>query len=392
MTGSRTRVAYILTPITFGGAEKVSLNFLRTADRDSFEIHPILLVRPWEEETYFGRELKHLGYTYETVPVALNAESDNLRVLRVVYRLYSLLKKGSYDLVHTHGYFADICGLSASFILGIRGISTCHGFINNDFKLRIYNSLDRYALRLCRKVIAVSEEIKTELVRSGLRDSKIIVIPNAVSSPIAEDKFCSRRKQRRFLLHVAANEHVIGYLGRLSSEKGLAHLVEAFEEIIRTRMGVKLVIVGDGPERGALEQRVRAKRIVDKVVFAGFQTEPEDWYPAFDTFVLPSLTEGTPLALLEAMAAGVPVIASAVGGVPKIVTDGVNGMLVEPGDPSAITEKLRIVLENSELAWRIGRAGMETVKTEYSISGWCQRIDECYTGVCRVKTIRGLVS
>lgn len=384
MTEARIRIAYILTPITFGGAEKVSLNFLSTVDRNNFEVKPILLIRPWEEDLYFCRELRTLGYTYETVPVALHRDGDPLRVLRVTYQLYSHLRDGSYDLVHTHGYFADICGQIPAKILGIGGVSTCHGFIDTGMKMKLYIWMDKHALRLCRRVLAVSEVIKTELLRGGFPDSKVTVIPNAVSIPCRGDEFDARRREKRYLLHLAPDDYVVGYLGRLSAEKGLAYLLEAGALLLNACMRIKLLMVGDGPERGLLEQQAKTMGLEDSVIFAGFQTDPENWYPVFDVFALPSLTEGTPLALLESMAAGLPVVASAVGGVPKIVSDGVNGLLVPPAVPLAIKEKLQLLHADSELSLRLGEAGRETIQAEFSIGGWCRHIENCYSEIYRL--------
>jgi glycosyltransferase involved in cell wall biosynthesis len=380
MSIPRIRVAYILTPITFGGAEKVSLNFLRTVNRERFDIQPVLLIRPWDDELYFEQELRELGYVYEKVPVALTTDGDPMRVARVAQRLLIYMKNGAFDLVHTHGYFADICGQFAARLLGIKGVSTCHGFIYTDLKLRLYNLLDKYCLRLCKKVIAVSDGIKSELIESGIRDTRISVIANAVSLSSDQATLTRSRQEKRRLLGIGSDEFVIGYLGRLSVEKGLAYLIEAAcESLNGTR--IKLVIIGDGPERQALEQQAQSRGIAESVIFVGFQPNPESWHPAFDLFVLPSLTEGTPLALLESMSAGVPVIASAVGGVPKIVTDGVNGILLPPGDPKAIKEQVQFLAGNPDFAYRIGRAGRELIKANYSVDRWCRAIEDCYSSV-----------
>lgn len=381
MATTSTRVAYILTPITFGGSEKVSLNFLRTVDRSRFDIQPILLTRPWEEAPYFACELKKLGYTYDTIPVGLKASGDRLRVPRVAWRLHSILKQGSFDLVHTHGYFADICGLPVARLLGINGISTCHGFIANDRKLTTYNLLDKYALRLSRSVIAVSEGIKAELTRSGILDFRITVIPNAVETSSGEEELRARRQEKRRSLAIAPHEHVVGYLGRLSEEKGLTYLLDAATELRDAPVPVKLLLIGDGPERSALEQLVRVRGLESMVIFAGFQTDIEYWLPALDSFVLPSLTEGTPMALLEAMAVGVPVVATAVGGVPMVVTDGVNGLLVPPGRVGPISDKIQMLIENPDLKRRLSIEGLNTIKTKYDIHSWCRRIENLYDGI-----------
>lgn len=383
MTDRKAKVAYILTPITFGGSEKVSLNFLRTVDRKQFDIQPVLLTRPWEEEPYFARELQQLGYAYETVPVALKKGGEPLRVLRVAGRLYSILKQGAFELVHTHGYFADICGLTMARLVGLPTISTCHGFISTDFKLKMYNLLDTYALRSCKTIIAVSDGIKSELVRSGLQDSRIEVIPNAVAPHFGGEERSACRKGKRDSLGIGSNEHVVGYIGRLSEEKGLICLVEAIAELRDDLVPVKLLIVGDGPERLALEKRVKERKLEKWVFFVGFQTDIENWFPVLDVFALPSLTEGTPMALLEAMAAGVPVVATAVGGVPKVVTDGINGSLVPSGEVGQLREKIQLLLESDSLQDRFRKEGLNTVNSKYDIHTWCRMVESVYDGICK---------
>jgi glycosyltransferase involved in cell wall biosynthesis len=381
MQSKRIKVAYILTPITFGGAEKVSLNFLRHVDRGRFDIKPILLTRPWEEAPYFAREIHGLGYDYKALPVALKPRSngrDPFRVPRVAYHLYSFLKKDSFDVVHTHGYFADICGLPAARLLGKRALSTCHGFISNDRKLKTYNRLDKYALRLCDIVIAVSDGIKNELVSSGIKESKVAVIPNAAFSSIGGDELPARRLDKRLSLSIAPDDFVVGYLGRLSQEKGVNYLVDAFSLIRNSTDQLKLLIVGDGPERKSLEQKVKNSGLENLVVFAGFQEDIENWLPAFDAFVLPSLTEGTPMALLEAMDLGVPVIATEVGGVPKVVTDQENGLLIPPGDHQAISNSLSILINNSELKAHLSKARVRMINTKCKIAKWTRNIECLY--------------
>ena len=108
----KIKIAYILTPITFGGSERVSLNFLKSVDREKFDINPIIFLRPWEAEPYFTTELRKIGYCYSVLPIALKEAGDFLRPIRCFSRVYSALKNGFFDLVHTHGYQADLVGIS----------------------------------------------------------------------------------------------------------------------------------------------------------------------------------------------------------------------------------------------------------------------------------------
>jgi UDP-N-acetylglucosamine:LPS N-acetylglucosamine transferase len=183
----KKRIAYIATPVEFGGAEKVSLNFLRNADRNQFLIYPVIFFRSWEGDSTFLQELKKEDYVVYKVPVSVRSslkERDFFWLIRCFKIIFSILVKERFDLVHTHGYFADIITIPIARLLRIPIISTCHGFIANDRKLKRYNWIDRIVLRFSNKIIAVSQEIKNELLKSGIKESCIEVVLNAVQTDI----------------------------------------------------------------------------------------------------------------------------------------------------------------------------------------------------------------
>jgi glycosyltransferase involved in cell wall biosynthesis len=136
--------------------------------------------------------------------------------------------------------------------------------------------------------------------------------------------------------------------------------------------------MGDGPEKECLSSMVKKAGLDRDVLFTGFLENSEEWLPALDIFVLPSLTEGTPMALLEAMAMGIPVIASAVGGVPDVIEDGINGFLVPPGESRAIHERIMLLIDKPDQMKRLSRAGKETVNSRYNVRDWCRRIEQMY--------------
>lgn len=378
---SPLRVAYILTAIDFGGSDRVSLNFLKKVDRKRFETVPILLTRPWEEENIFIRELRKEGYPIEKVPVALRPRSegrDYFRILRCLKIAHSILKKGSFDLVHTHGYFADIVGIPVAKKLSISTIATCHGFISNDRNLRIYNGLDRLVLKFSDKIIAVSEEIKKELIQSGINESRIGVILNAVNTNIRSEQASESRQEKRRQLKIGEEERVVGYVGRLSEEKGIKNLMIAASMLIRSGTPVKVLILGEGPQRKELEALVEKEGLTESVIFAGFQTDVESWMPALDLFCLPSLTEGTPMALLEAMAYGVPVVATAVGGVPGVIQSGRNGLLVSPNQSEALRDAIAQLLKEGALRSSLSEAARDSIKKNYHIDDWTRKIEAQY--------------
>lgn len=384
----KPRIAYILTPITFGGSEKVNLNFLTHVDRERFDIEPILFLRPWEKETLFEAELKLHGFDYFSIPVAKTEKVESFRVVRCLVNLFFLLKENCYDIVHTHGYLADLLGVAASRLLNVHIISTCHGFIREGRKLSFYIALDCLALRFFTRVITVSETIKHELETKKVKAANISVIENVVqtfSAPKSGVETMNTVRQQAGL----ENELMIGYVGRLSKEKGVNFLVEALVHVLKLYQNVKLVLIGEGPEKGHLNFNVEACGLQGKVYFADFQSNVEEWLSCMYIMVLPSLTEGTPMALLEAMSQGIPCVASAVGGVPKIIESGRDGLLVSPGNPEEIAEAICMLLGDRSLREKMASGAREKVARLGDVVTWTKRIEEQYMEILDIKKSSG---
>ena len=377
----KKKIAYVVTPVEFGGAERVSLNFLRNIDRNRFLVYPIIFFRPWEEDSIFLKELKKEGYPLHKIPISVRSslkERDRLWLVRCVKMIFVILFKERFDLIHTHGYFADIITILVAKVLRIPVISTCHGFIEDGRKLKRSNGTDRMVLRFSNRIIAVSQGIKDELLKSGIKESKIEVVLNAVQTNTDNDVLTHDRYKKRRAVHASEKDFVLGYIGRLSREKGIHYLLDAVEILAKRNIPIKTVIIGDGPAKKDLELMVRQKGLEDKVFFAGFQTDVRKWIPAMDVFVLPSLTEGTPMALLEAMACGIPIVASAVGGVPQIIDSGKEGILVPPGKPEDIAAGIMELYSSNSLRENFAQAAYRKVKSDFDIKEWTEKIESQY--------------
>jgi len=375
------KIAYIFTPIEFGGAERVNLQFLKNVDRQLFAINPILFVRPWEDDNLTMRLIKDADYSISEIPVALRPRSkgkDFHRLTRCFMHMYRILSMGKFDLVHTHGYMADIICVPICRILKIPQICTCHGYISNDRNLKLYNNLDKFMIRFCKRIITVSHEIQNELVKSGIAESKIIVIQNAVKIAYNEGTSTALRDNKRRLLSIK-DEFVMGYVGRLSEEKGVQFLIEAGSVLKERIKSFKIMIIGDGPRKKYLENMVREKGLEQEIIFTGFQANIEDYLPALDVFVLPSLTEGTPMALLEAMSMKIPIVATAVGGVPKVIKHGINGLLVTPCDYKEISEAILLIKNDPSLKDRLIIEAYKTIEKSFNIDEWCKKIEKEYS-------------
>jgi len=385
MVKKKIKIAYVMTPITFGGSERVNLNFLTNVDRQKYDIHPILIIRPWENQTTFEKELIKCKFSYSKIPVAKHDGFDLWRHFRCLFKLNSIVINNSFDLMHSHGYLSDIMVLLVAKLHKIPIVSTCHGFVFNDNKLKLYFKLDLLALNLFNSVIAVSTNIKQYLVSNKINESIVDVIPNAVDiqpSNIIDKSEISLLKDKYGIIE---KDLILGYVGRISSEKGIKYLLDSVSLLKNANLSVKLLIIGDGPDYDEMQKLVKENHITNEVIFLGFQENIFLWLNTMDLFVLPSLTEGTPLALLEAMSAGVPVVATRVGGVPDIIKDGINGVLVTPGSKEAIAEAIIKLSSDKALISRIVNNAKDLIDNNYSITNWIVKIQAHYESILKTR-------
>lgn len=377
------RIAYIFTPTEFGGAERVNITFLNNVDRNLFTLYPVVFIRPWEKENVVLRELEKAEYACYEVPVAQKPRAegrDYFRLIRSYARVHSFLRTGAFDIVHTHGYLADILGIAAAKTLGIPAIATSHGFIPSTLKFKIYIWFDCLSLRHADRIIAVSEGVKQTLMANGIPESRVALIQNAVNQMHSNGSGELLRAKKRAELGISSSEFVVGYVGRLSEEKGVRYLIHAGALASRSGIPVRLIIIGDGPQRPELEE-FASRTCSGDVLFTGFQSNIESWFPTMDAFVLPSLTEGTPISLLEAMASGVPVLSTAVGGVPQVIESGKNGILVNPAAAAEISSGLQSLYHDAALRNRMIQAAKDTICKKYDVHHWARRIEAQYLDI-----------
>lgn len=241
-------------------------------------------------------------------------------------------------VVHSHGYKSNTYALLSGRGRRFRRVSTCHNWINADTKMRVYGMLDRFVLRRFDAVVPVSGGVRAALVEAGFAVDSLSVIENGIDT----DRYgltldgASVRSEFGF----APAEFVVGVIARLSEEKGHRVLLEAMRSLDAAVLPWRLLLVGDGPLRAELERAASDSGIADRIVFAGQRNDVPRLLSGLDVSALPSTVEAQPMALLEAMAAGVPVVASAVGDVPSILVDGKLGLLVKPRDAPQLAAAL----------------------------------------------------
>ena len=258
------------------------------------------------------------------------------------------------DIVITHSVKSHFLMWRSRLWKQYPWIAFHHGYTTTDRKMRIYNRFDRWSLPRADLVVTVCNAFARELTTiAGVMPERIRVQHNSIRPaprPAAEDVRALRER-----LGLAENEAVVLAVGRLSKEKAHADLIVAFKQLLEKNsdLDCKLVIVGDGPERDRLESAAAQSGVGQRIIFAGQITDVQPFYAMASVFVLPSHTEGSPNVLLEAMAANVPIVATAVGGVPEIVENEVSALLVPESDPAAIAVALAALLTDKELSRRL---------------------------------------
>jgi glycosyltransferase involved in cell wall biosynthesis len=286
-------------------------------------------------------------------------------------KLYRLLRRERPTILHTWMFHANIPGRVLGRLAGVPIIISSERTMGMESCWRY--SINRMTNRWTDRVVCVSQQVADFVVNHiGIPKDKIVVIPNSTIIPDLE-RLPSKR-QARTGLGLPLDRVLVGTVARLDPVKRLDVLLRALTSLPDTYA----VIVGGGPERAGLAALSEDLRLTDRVHFAGQQENVWPWLAALDVFALSSDWEGMPNALLEAMAAGLPAIATAVGGTPEVVVDGVTGLLVPPHDPTALAEAIRRLLDDPNLGQRMGQAGRERVLQHFSVEQMVERTQTLY--------------
>jgi glycosyltransferase involved in cell wall biosynthesis len=336
----RIRVLHVRSSSGFYGAEAVISSYFTALQDASAEMELLLLTTMTDHPL-----LDRLQAPVRVIHAASGLSPALFGTVR------EHLRQGAFDILHTHDYKSDVIGYFCR--RQITWLSTVHGWTRSDAKVRLYEWLDRRLLVHADGVAAVSRELHDQFARMGLSGKRNLYLPNAIDC----DVFTPVRRQTKGLCRIAI-------VARLSPEKAIHHLLEAFAELPEA---CRLNIIGDGSLRLQLQLLAEQLRIDGRVAFLGVRSDIPALLAETDIFVLPSLREGTPMALLEAMAAGCAVAASAVGNIPQIIRTGENGLLTVPGDTKSLVAALSALAADPALRGKLGIAARRFVTEQYSL-------------------------
>jgi glycosyltransferase involved in cell wall biosynthesis len=296
--------------------------------------------------------------------------------LQVLTQLLAICRRERVRIWHGHDYKSNALGLLLRRFWPMRLVTTVHGWVKETRRTPLYYQIDKWCLPRYESVICVSEDLREQCLACGVRPDRSVLIENGID----RQEYTRRRpievaKQRLGLL---PGQFVIGAVGRLSAEKGFDVLIRAIHQLPRAGIDVVLLLAGEGDDRPRLEGLVRDLGLAERVHLLGYQPDTVALYEAMDCFVLSSLREGLPNVLLEAMALDVPAVATRVAGVPRLVLDGLNGILVAPGSCEELTRALTRLAGDSALRARLAHAGRKTVEAHYSFAVRMQKIKALY--------------
>lgn len=283
---------------------------------------------------------------------------------RVLPRLLEVCRRLRVDVWHAHDYKTNLLGLLLRRFHPLRLVTTCHGWVEFTPRARLYYRCDRWSLPCYERVICVSEDILRECRRYGVSEAKSILIENAIDTKQFRRSMSIETAKER--LEWPPGRFLVGGVGRLSDEKGFDILIRSIRDLVDRGLDVGLIIAGDGKEHGALNELVGELKLHDRVRLVGFLSDLRPLYEAMDLFALSSRREGLPNVVLEAMALETPVVSTRVAGVPRLIADGDNGLLVELNDQAALTAALKTAFEQPELRKKLAAAGRRTIEERYS--------------------------
>jgi len=307
--------------------------------------------------------------------------------LSVIKQLRAIVARRSPDVIQTHmiksHFLVKLAGLNKKF----PWIAYHHGYTSTDTKMLFYNQLNRWSLPSADCVISVCGAFAKQLTRAGVPADRISVCHNSVKAPLKISADEQRALKDKF--QIAGDERVIVSIGRLSREKGHDDLVHAIAGVREMDPGLKfkVLLVGDGPEREHLEATVADLRLNNEIVFVGHVSDVAPFYSIADVMALPSHSEGSPNVLLEAMAAGIPSVATEVGGVPEIATAGENALLVPARQPQQFADALLKVLSEPNFADRLA-TNAATRARKFSPEAYACRLFQIYQDVTERRPAR----
>ena len=366
------RVVHLMASPFVGGPERQVLGLARHLPSDVTTIFLSFaergLAKPFLDEAarsgFESHALKH----------------NTPRFFACVKEVAGELRRLKADLLCCSGYKPDLVGLRAARKVGIPVTSISHGWTGATWKVRVYEWLDKLALQRMDRVVCVSKAQADKVRAAGVAEQKIVTIQNSIGT----DAFVlpnAAVRAEMLAWFESPPKLLVGAAGRHSPEKGFAIFVDAAAKVMAMNAEIGFVLFGDGPLRADLVRQVSERGLGKRFYFAGFRSDVQRFLPNLDLAVMSSYTEGLPVILLETGAAGVPTVATAVGGIPEVIDNEVSGWLVPSGNPDALANGIASALSNVERLHRIGSAARDRIRRDFSFEAMAASYSDVFRAI-----------
>ena len=369
------KILHIISSGGMYGAEAVILNLSRVLNQGSHRSSIGVFANSSNLNVQLHEQAAAEGIESNLIQCRGQVDSMTFNEIR------DLVARIKPDIVHAHGYKADIYVYLALRRLRIPLVSTCHTWYDNNLTLSLYGSADRVVLRRFARVIAVSSEVKQRLLKAGVRPQNIAQIQNGIDLRPFDNVSPSLREAL-----AVGDAPVIGLVGRLSTEKGVDIFLRAAARVLPDFPRARFVVIGEGPDRHELESLIDELGIRQNVTMVGRRNDMPAVYASFDLMVSASRKEGLPIALLEGMASGLPLVATSAGEIPAIVQHGMTGLLVPAEDADLLASAITELLQDPDRRRQFGAAGRQRIETEFSAQRMTADYLRAYQAVLRGKT------
>lgn len=344
MSSRKPRVFIVIDSVKLGGPGKGLLQYLERV-RGDIDYVIVNFTQGDSDRFEFVEIARNRGHRVELIE-----ERHRFNPLTLA-RALRMFREGGYNIIQSHGYKGHVIALFISRLTGCKWLAMAHGWTRENLKIRAYNLLERWLLKFPDYAVAVSPSLYSTLESQRSKNRKLQLVLNAVDEK--EIPFSSVRHDVRERYRLSNDDFVIGVFGRFSPEKGHENILYALSRLTEQYPGIRLLLVGEGQERERLHNIVLDKGLENHIIFCGYQQLVGDYYASVDLVVLPSLSEGLPNVVLEAMVLGKPVLATKVGGVSEIIEHDVNGWLVEAGSVTELERALRRLLDDRSAFERV---------------------------------------
>ncbi|OIN93770.1 hypothetical protein CO015_02795 [candidate division WWE3 bacterium CG_4_8_14_3_um_filter_42_11] len=352
-----TPILYIIHTAAKGGAEVMLYNLIKCLDRKRFKPHLLVIYNKNGDPNFFDSL---------NIPILKIYRRPKTLGIGLLIKTVLFIRKINPTIVHTHLFGGDTWGRIAAILAKVPVIITTEHSTNLK-ETRLQRVIKKILSQKTKRITAISQSVKEFSVKmDSIFQDRLRVIPNGVDT-----QFYSPSKRKLFPRYIIS-------IGRLVEEKGFDVLIGAFEKAQTRHSEIKLYIVGEGPSDQNLKQLVKDRNLSQSVSFLGYRDEVKKLLGGAEIYVQTSKVEGLGISILEAMATGLPVIATQVGGIPEVIRNQYNGILIEPNNTEDLSQAINMLLENRPFAQRIGRTARKTVVEKYSLKTMVSRYEKLY--------------